>query len=859
MPTTVTTQPQLIAAINFDNKVGGAHTITLGADITLLETTPNNTHDGPNGLPEITINDILTIAGDGHTLQRSTSKNNVDFRLFDVGSGATLSLKNMTVKNGVVPGRAAMIIMGGGLLQGGAIFVDNGGKLNLNQVDLTDNAVTCTGVPHSVSQGAFLELQGGGIFNAGTVSIDSSSVTGNSANFNLANPAGQGDNLADSDSNSNDGDSAGDGFIGNVFVEGGGIYNTGHLFVTSSSISKNSATSTVTNGNPSPNAAIGNGDHDGSNDPSGFNDAESDGNGLNGNITVEGGGIYNAGTTTLMGGSVTGNSASSNVTNGSDNGDTDGNASNGGDGDDNGNGVVGNITVAGAGIYSDGIMLSATGTGLSGNFTSSTVVNGSNNGQSNGTGVEGGTGIDDGNGVVGNILVAGGAVANDANGTANLDQCNVSGNAVKSSITNGNSNGQNDGDDDGAQPNANDGNGVTGTVEVAGGGIDNEGSFTINSGSVSHNSATSFVTNGSFDGIACGNSSDTSGLTDDGDGLAGTLSVEGGGVHNAGSTMKITSATLSNNSAASSVTIGLDDGDNSGSSSVESDQGDGVGNGVSGNLLIGGGAIANDGALKVAMCTLTSNTLKSTIGTGNDNGVNDGQSDGSNNDCGNNCGNGVGVDGGGVVVEVAGGAILNTGGSTTVTSCSITGNSASSSVTNSAGNGLGDGDESTGTDGQGDGNGVNGDVEVMGGGTANLGGSLAFVTPTNNHVSSTPTNGSDNLASDGVVVNGTVTVSGQNTFAPLALDNAGRALESQAGQEVPGLALPPSGSGPSVLLDSPQPPASIQGNQPTLMELPVSVYETPGSSAHTAIPALHTPSHSIDPDAFFLDPWDELS
>ena len=83
---------------------------------------------------------------------------------------------------------------------------------------------------------------------------------------------------------------------------------------------------------------------------------------------------------------------------------------------------------------------------------------------------------------------------------------------------------------------------------------------------------------------------------------------------------------------------------------------------MSGNLLVGGGAIANDGALNVTMCTLTSNTLKSTISNGNDNGVSDGQSDGSNNDCGNDCGNGVGVDGGGVVVEVAGGAIVNTGG-----------------------------------------------------------------------------------------------------------------------------------------------------------------------------------------------------
>ena len=54
VPTTVTTQTQLIDAINAANTAGGAHTISLGANITLFERTPNNTHDGPNGLPEIT-------------------------------------------------------------------------------------------------------------------------------------------------------------------------------------------------------------------------------------------------------------------------------------------------------------------------------------------------------------------------------------------------------------------------------------------------------------------------------------------------------------------------------------------------------------------------------------------------------------------------------------------------------------------------------------------------------------------------------------------------------------------------------------------------------------------------------------
>ena len=868
VPTTVTTQLELITAIKAANTAGGTHTITLGADITLLETTPNNQHDGPNGVPEITNHDILTIAGDGHTLQRSTSTKDAAFRLFDIGSGATLSLQNMTVKNGVVPGRTATIIMGGGILQGGAIFVDNGGKLNLNQVDVTENGVTCTGVPAGVLQGGFIELQGGGIYNAGTTIIESSSVAGNSATYNLTTRPGQGDNLGSKDANNNDGNSTGDGFIGNVIVEGGGICNAGGLTIASSTLSMNRATSTVSNGS-------GNGDSDGNNN-TGTNDGNEDGNGVIGNITVEGGGIYNASTTTLMGGSLTGNSASSNITNGSVNGiftsDSDSNQS---DGNDDGNGVVGKIIVAGGGIYNL-TTLSATGTGLSGNFAASTVVNGNDNGHSNGFQTGDGGGDGNGNGVVGNILVAGGAVANDTFGTAKLDQCNVSGNRVTNSISDGNDDGQGDGDDNvGTKAGEDNGDGVAGTVDIGGGGIDNEGgifgdidilfegSVTITSGSVSHNSVTSVVTNGNDNGVECGNNNSSSFAPADdgnGNGIASDLFVQGGGIRNEGD-MNISSATVSDNSAASSITNGTvpvstgqdDNGNDCGNNNTGSDHGDANGNGLAESLLVGGGAISDSGTLSVTKCTLTSNSLKSTISNGNDVGDGDGQSDAGNDDCGIGCG--IGVSG----VEVAGGAIVSDG-SATVTSCSITGNSASSSVTNGIDNGGFDGSGSTGTDGQGDGNGANFLVEVTGGGTAKIeGGQLTLdsTVPTGNHVSSSPTSGSGNVASDGVVVAGTVTASGQNTFAPVAHENLGKALEPQTGYQVASISLPPSGSAPSIILDSRQPSLPIQGNQRTLMELPASVYEPAGTSAHTAIPAPRRLSRPADVDAFFLDVWDE--
>src|SRR5262249_45553249 len=98
------TVADLIAYINAANAAGGANTITLTAptsspyDLTAVD----NTTDGPTGLPVITGGskpDTLTIIGNGDTIERSTIQNRKagptpDFRLIDVGSGASLTLDN---------------------------------------------------------------------------------------------------------------------------------------------------------------------------------------------------------------------------------------------------------------------------------------------------------------------------------------------------------------------------------------------------------------------------------------------------------------------------------------------------------------------------------------------------------------------------------------------------------------------------------------------------------------------------------------------------------------------------------------------------------------------------------------------
>lgn len=403
VPTTVFNQGELIAAINVANTTGGAQTITLGADITLLEFTPDNTHDGPNGLPQIVNHDNLTIVGDGHTLQRSPIVWDAKYRLFDVGSGATLSLNNMTVMNGLVLGPTTTPV------QGGAIFVESGGQLNLNHVNVTGNAIEYTAAtPVSGFSQAELDIQGAGIYNAGTTNITPSTLSGNTATFYVTLDLGQGDNIGGNDSNSNEFNFVQDGYNGSSDGQGDGDSNVGK--------------------------------HEGKNN----------GNGVTGTVTVMGGGIDNegnfgtGGTVTIHSCTVSNNTASSHITNGNGNGNADGNF----DGD--GDGLASDLTVLGGAIASNAT-LNVSNCFMNLNSVTSTIQNGNNNGSNDGQGdgSNNNSGSDCGNGV-GNetgalIEVAGGAVYNDNTGVATLTSCVIEHNSASSSVTNGTGNGTGDG------------------------------------------------------------------------------------------------------------------------------------------------------------------------------------------------------------------------------------------------------------------------------------------------------------------------------------------------------------------------------------------------------------------------------
>lgn len=76
----------------------------------------NNPTDGATGLPVIAAHNHLTIRGNGATITRSAAPGTPAFRLFDVASGAALTLENLTLANGLVIAEPRMDGCGGAIL-----------------------------------------------------------------------------------------------------------------------------------------------------------------------------------------------------------------------------------------------------------------------------------------------------------------------------------------------------------------------------------------------------------------------------------------------------------------------------------------------------------------------------------------------------------------------------------------------------------------------------------------------------------------------------------------------------------------------------------------------------------------------
>jgi CSLREA domain-containing protein len=173
--------------------------------LTIVETNVG----GNTGLPVITADSghSTTIHGDRTTIQRASNSN--PFRIFQVASGANVTLSGLVVSSGdATVASTTEISEGGGVLNLGALTITNC-VFQSNRADgFTD--------PSGKGGGA---ARGGGISNGGTLSISDSTLAGNSAQGGLA-----------ADSASTPGQ-----------ADGGGLANQGTVTISRTTFSTNGA------------------------------------------------------------------------------------------------------------------------------------------------------------------------------------------------------------------------------------------------------------------------------------------------------------------------------------------------------------------------------------------------------------------------------------------------------------------------------------------------------------------------------------------------------------------------------------------------------------------------------------------
>ena len=218
---TAATVSDLIADINAANKAGGSNTIVLTAPTTspYVLTAVNNAVDGANGLPQISKKDNLTIIGNGDTIERSTAAGTPGFRLFDVASGGSLTLENVTLQNGLAFGWGVSA-------EGGAIY--NQGTLTLTGVTVYNNTAQgsygADGVAtnsklkngQDINGGTGANAAGGGIWSSGSVTLQGgTTLQGNAA---LGGQGGAGGHTA---TVAGSGGAGGGGFGGGLYEAGG--------------------------------------------------------------------------------------------------------------------------------------------------------------------------------------------------------------------------------------------------------------------------------------------------------------------------------------------------------------------------------------------------------------------------------------------------------------------------------------------------------------------------------------------------------------------------------------------------------------------------------------------------------------
>ena len=279
----------LRSAVILANFNGGSNTIILTNNTYQLTLTGVDEDTALTGDLDIT-NGNLTIVG------ASAAKATIDAtalgdRVFQIFSGTQLTLSNLVITGGVAPS-GTNDSSGGNGENGGGIF--NAGTLTLYDSIVSSNASGAGGGAISGFGSGGNGGNGGGIYNASTLILHNSTVSGN-----LSGLGGDGGELEGNGGSNSQGGNGGDG---------GGIYNVGILMLDTSTISNNT--------NSAGGLLYGNGGNGGgiyndgtlsmtntvvTNNSSG-SDGASSGSGGNG------GGIYNVSLSTLNNCVISGNS-----------------------------------------------------------------------------------------------------------------------------------------------------------------------------------------------------------------------------------------------------------------------------------------------------------------------------------------------------------------------------------------------------------------------------------------------------------------------------------------------------------------------------------------------------------------------
>jgi len=213
---TATTVQDLVADINAANLTPEADTITLVAGKTFTISAADNTTHGPTGLPLIAATESLTIIGNGDVVERSSAAGTPGFRLFDVAAGASLTLQNLTLQNGLALQYALFVPA-----EGGAVY--NQGELTLDAVTVQGNSARGFDGPQDRLTFGFPggDAAGGGIYSSGVLTMQGCLIQKNMAIGGKGSPGAVGSSAEGS--YTAPGEAGGNGFGGGVYVSAGTV------------------------------------------------------------------------------------------------------------------------------------------------------------------------------------------------------------------------------------------------------------------------------------------------------------------------------------------------------------------------------------------------------------------------------------------------------------------------------------------------------------------------------------------------------------------------------------------------------------------------------------------------------------